>query len=60
MVFHWIAGGWAALKLKISPENANEDDLAYFDASTYGTNDKEKRIRRHKLLIKYLEEIIDK
>jgi len=41
---------------KSNPENAERIFLDYLDAATYGTNDKEKRIRRDQLLKKYLRE----
>jgi hypothetical protein len=39
---------------KIDEKESNEDILTYIDAMSYGTNDKEKRIRRVQLLAKYV------
>jgi uncharacterized protein with ParB-like and HNH nuclease domain len=41
---------------KSNPENAESLFRDYLDAATYGTNDKEKRIRRHQILKKYLHD----
>ena len=43
---------------KISPEDSEEKYQEYFDAATYGTNDKEKRIRRHKILSDYIKKVL--
>jgi len=40
---------------KTDPENADENFAQYLDAATYGTNDKEKRFRRFKILRDYLK-----
>jgi hypothetical protein len=39
---------------KNNREEANRDFVDYLDAATYGTNDKEKRIRRHQILKQFL------
>ncbi len=39
---------------KNDPENAERTFLDYLDAATYGTNDKEKRFRRHQILKHFL------
>ena len=41
---------------KTDPETADVNFAQYLDAATYGTNDKEKRIRRFKILRDYLKE----
>lgn len=43
---------------KNTPEESEPRFLGYLDAATFGTNDKEKRIRRHKILSEYLKSII--
>ncbi len=40
---------------KTDPDSADEKFAQYLDAATYGTNDKEKRIRRFKILRDYLK-----
>ena len=40
---------------KTDPDSAEEEFAQYLDAATYGTNDKEKRIRRFKILRDYLK-----
>ena len=40
---------------KTDPDNAKEEFAKYLDAATYGTNDKEKRIRRFNILRDYLK-----
>ena len=40
---------------KTEPESADDSFTQYLDAATYGTNDKEKRIRRFKILRDYLK-----
>jgi len=41
---------------KNNPENSDEKFISYLDASTYGTNDKEKRQRRFKILSSFFQE----
>jgi len=41
-------------KAKNEPEAVRQNFQDYLDAATYGTNDKEKRLRRCKLLSEYL------
>jgi len=43
---------------KNDPSEIDEKYSEYFDAATYGTNDKEKRIRRHKILSDFLKEYL--
>lgn len=43
--------------VKVNQDNATQDAKDYLDAATYGTNDKDRRIKRHNILFKY---IIDK
>ena len=43
---------------KLSPEVVEEKYISYLDAATYGTNDKEKRIRRYKILSEELRTLI--
>lgn len=43
------------IEAKNDPENASVPVREYADAATYGTNDKERRVKRHKILTDYLK-----
>jgi len=38
------------IEAKNEPDTANEDAINYLDAVSYGSNDKEKRHRRYRIL----------
>ena len=40
---------------KNETDGISQDFIDYYDAATYGTNDKEKRLRRHRILNDYLK-----
>ena len=41
---------------KNEADGISQDFIDYYDAATYGTNDKEKRLRRHRILTDYFKE----
>lgn len=45
---------------KNAPEEVDKRFVDYLDAATYGTNDKEKRVRRNRILQEYLREGLER
>jgi len=44
------------IEAKNDPDNATPKIREYVDAATYGTNDKDRRVKRHRILTNYLKE----
>jgi hypothetical protein len=46
------------IQAKNDPDNASPNIKEYADAATYGTNDKDRRVKRHKILTEFLKNIL--
>ena len=57
VITNYPEGTVEMLTARNNPENSHEKYISYMDASTYGTNDKEKRQRRFKILSTFFQEI---